>query len=560
MILILISAILHTVLAILLIGMVKRGPSLFWAFIFVSAIFMALRRWAIYLEPSDIFPIENISLLITILQLIGFYGIHKHTLLLKKNLDNTSLHLKQIFEGFKGGTWEWDPISNYHRVSREWYLMLGMDPSDGSALELWKERIHPEDRPRVLSSLNDLVDKKTSKYHLDYRMIKNSGEVIWVRDMAVVLEISPQGFPTKILGTNFEITQLRKGEEAAELKSQLESFLSTLSTGTWLYDSTTGEVILDDYAKRLYRSEKNHVTLKDLSTFFHTEDLEVLAIIKEQTSRKEVINESFRYQRTPGSYRFFDIYSSPLKTDPNVYIGVTTDNTRYITLTKEIADRNRDLESFLYITTHDLQEPLRKITYYAKKIEADRSEMDIKLPLIMTSAQRMQSLLDALLTYAKASRDLKVDRFNLSTILDDVKLALILPIQEKKAQITLEQDAVFTGDRLLLTQVLQNLVGNSLKFVDENVIPNILIRAYSDNYHCYLNVYDNGIGIPSELRHKIFEPFKRLHSRNKYPGTGMGLTLVQRIIERHEGSVKVTSLTSGTKVKIKWPKKEMTSE
>ena len=214
---------------------------------------------------------------------------------------------------------------------------------------------------------------------------------------------------------------------------------------------------------------------------------------------------------------------------------------------EELNRSNRELESFAYVVSHDLMEPLRMVASYAqlldrryrKHLDADANDF---LGFIVDGARRMKRLLDDLLAYSRAGRvggapeDVAVDE-----VLDDVLDNLKVLIEEKSATIERHPLPVLRYGRTELTQLLQNLVGNALKFHAGSRAPRVRIDAHDDGTAWVFAVSDNGIGIAPEYFERIFVIFQRLHAREAYSGTGIGLAICRKIVERHGGRIWVES-------------------
>ena len=226
--------------------------------------------------------------------------------------------------------------------------------------------------------------------------------------------------------------------------------------------------------------------------------------------------------------------------------------------TIELTAANKDLTTFTYVSSHDLQEPLRKIQNFVTCIlleEGNLSETSRDYFLRMrTSAKRMQELIDDLLTYSR-SKDNKqnFENTDLNTILNDVKNDFEETLQEKEATIKVSDLCEIPVIRTQFRQVIQNLISNSLKFskahtplqirisskIEQRSRKNDKIAASKIKY-CHLTYTDNGIGFDPQYNERIFEVFQRLHSQEEYSGTGIGLAICKRIIENHNGTITAT--------------------
>jgi len=208
---------------------------------------------------------------------------------------------------------------------------------------------------------------------------------------------------------------------------------------------------------------------------------------------------------------------------------------------------NEDLELFASIATHDLQEPIRGIVTYSELLlsqckEGVSPQTEQYLKIIENAGLRMNTLVSDLREYSRVRSQAKpLEPVDMEIILSDALNNLQLVIKETRASITCDQLPVVLADATQLTQVFQNIISNAIKFRRAGVVPDIQISVTPKDGMWQVAVRDNGIGIPQEYYGKIFVLFERLHRRDAYPGTGLGLALCKRIIERHGGRIWVES-------------------
>ncbi len=217
--------------------------------------------------------------------------------------------------------------------------------------------------------------------------------------------------------------------------------------------------------------------------------------------------------------------------------------------TEELERSNRDLETFAFAASHDLQEPLRTVTSFAQllsqryvgKLDADA---DKYIRMVTDGAGRMTTMITDLLQFSRIqSRGAPFGAVNLNQSLRDALANLVIAIKESSARVTSDPLPVITGDASQLTQVFQNLIGNGIKYrkASEPPVIHVGVAPAKPGNTTQLYVRDNGIGINPAHFDKLFIPFHRLHALGKYPGTGIGLATCKKIVERHGGRIWVES-------------------
>jgi PAS domain S-box-containing protein len=212
----------------------------------------------------------------------------------------------------------------------------------------------------------------------------------------------------------------------------------------------------------------------------------------------------------------------------------------------ELARSNAELQQFAYVASHDLQEPLRMVASYTQllarryKGQLDPDADDF-ITFAVDGANRLQRLINDLLTYSRVgTRGNPLEPTNAEVALEHALTNLQLAVAESQAVVTHDPLPTVLADDTQLVQLFQNLIGNALKFRNEQS-PRVHLSAESKNHEWLFSVRDNGIGLEPEYAERIFVIFQRLHSKAEFPGTGIGLALCKRIVERHGGRIWVES-------------------
>jgi signal transduction histidine kinase len=227
-------------------------------------------------------------------------------------------------------------------------------------------------------------------------------------------------------------------------------------------------------------------------------------------------------------------------TDSNAHLQSTNALLRHAA---ELSRSNAELEQFASIASHDLQEPLRKVQTFAAQLNATESERLSEqgqdfLRRMSDAAGRMRALIDDLLMFSRVSTKARpFTAVDLSETVAYVLADLEIAIEESGAQLTIDPLPTIEAEPMQMRQLLQNLLGNALKFRRDGVTPEITVRATVADGIAELTVADNGLGFDAQFATRIFRAFERLHGTSAYPGTGIGLALCRKIVERHHGTI-----------------------
>lgn len=214
--------------------------------------------------------------------------------------------------------------------------------------------------------------------------------------------------------------------------------------------------------------------------------------------------------------------------------------------TLELSKRNSELEQFAYISTHDLQEPIRTISSYSQLLnETNREGLDeigIKsIDYIYSASKRMQELIKALLDYARLGKGLKLKSVSLSFLFETIKSDLNTLILENQAVLIIEKLPSINCYEKELTLLFQNIIINAIKYKKPTITPSIEISYTEEPLFHRISIKDNGVGIAVQFQDRIFHLFQRLHDHNEIEGTGIGLSQCRKIAELHDGSITVES-------------------
>ena len=294
------------------------------------------------------------------------------------------------------------------------------------------------------------------------------------------------------------------------------------------------------------------------------------------TEQEHLVRVEREYQRQDGTRLFLEIHPKLIRDSEGKVTGIRSfmvDVTQrrlaeqaLQTQARELARSNAELEQFAYVASHDLQEPLRKIQAFGDRLKIkcgpalDEDGRDY-LTRMQNAANRMQTLIHDLLALSRvASRPHPFTAVNLSEVAWEVVSDLESRIEQVEGRVEIGPLPAVLADRLQISQLLQNLIGNALKFHKPGRKPVVEVRAESvtvgpfEDPGCRLTVEDNGIGFDEKYRERSFQVFQRLHGRNEYDGSGIGLAICRKIAERHGGSITAESVPgTGSKFIVTLP-------
>ena len=370
------------------------------------------------------------------------------------------------------------------------------------------------------------------------------------------------------INKNLKILKFKNGQLEVFKESTNQSEIVNKHS-TWTYFTEENRYEFSDNLYRLLGEQPQSFepNLENFYQFVHPEDVNHVA--EQVTKMMETENLPFLYYRIVqknGTIRHFKAYAKVLvSSEDNTrrVLGTTADVTEEVQSFKLLEERNLELErnnkelsSFNYVASHDLQEPLRKIQTFISRLEdkeaASLSEKGILyLDRIKKAATRMRLLIDDLLQFSRTNKSEEAfEVTNMNIMLESAKQELAEMISEKDAKITADAIPMITVIPFQIQQLFTNLIGNSIKYSKKNTPPIITI-SYSKvkaddvlklkkpkyNYYHKIVFTDNGIGFEQEYAENIFVLFNRLHNKNEYSGTGIGLSICKKIVENHQGYI-----------------------
>lgn len=412
------------------------------------------------------------------------------------------------------------------------------------------EALLPEDWPiaRAIRTRRDVLDEELVIQAFD-------GTPKTVLASGVVFR-HPDGEVLGGVAVNVDITDRKRAEQALEEReARFRSLIENASDLITVIDSAGAMQYNSAAAPRILGYAPEELRDRTFFEFTHPDDLESIGGTFERTLRNpgEPIAYNLRFRRSDGTYRWLEGIATNLLTDPSVQgiVANSHDVTERVEASKkleaysrELERSNRELQDFAYIASHDLQEPLRKVQAFGDRLKGryadllDEAGRDY-LERMQGAANRMQTLIQDLLTYSRVtSKAQPFEPVVLRQVLSDVEQDLSRRFETSQGRLEVGELPEIEADPVQMRQLFQNLVGNALKFHREGVAPIVTISGSSVGDTIEIRIQDNGIGFEPQYAERMFRPFERLHGRLAYEGTGIGLAIVRKIVERHNGSIK----------------------
>ncbi len=458
--------------------------------------------------------------------------------------------------------WDWDLTTDSVWWSDGLHALFGhpldtLEPDSRS----WINRIHADDRSSVLTGVHAVLDSPTESWDDEYRFQRYDGSYAYVTDRGFVIR-DTQKKAVRMVGGMSDVTERRLNQEKLrDSEGHLRAILDTALEGILTVDSS-GIIITANksaqetfgYAASELIGESISKLMSDLDRDWHDRYLTrhgVTALETLQGSRREATGMRRNGSVFPMDLSVIDVYRAGRRQFTGFIRDITDRRNAEQTLQKTLTDldeRNRELQDFAFVASHDLQEPLRKVRMFSDRLLHEYGpKLDDRarefLQRNAMAGSRMQVLIDDLLAYSRvATRSEKLVPVDLNRlvaiVVDDLEALRV----SSGGKVEWAELPTLEANATQMRQLFQNLISNALKFRSPERAPLVRIHALPCHTQSQapawrISIADNGIGFDNAHSERIFAPFHRLHGRSQYEGSGIGLAIVRRIVERHGGTI-----------------------
>ena len=472
----------------------------------------------------------------------------------------------------------------YVFISEGLEKLLGYTTKDvmEKGVQFFVNIVHPDDieemtekNAKALEEANAHPEKNDMVVEFVYRMLHKNGSYRWFHTYGTIFDRNSEGRVEHILNISLDVTEQKEAtQKIADQEHFIQQIADASPTILYLYDVDEQSIV---YINREIFFVLGHLPDEIMDAadaitekLYHPDDFHLLPGRKQSNKNFQQVDSMMQYEcrmkRKDGDWCWFLVREIVFKTDEagNIkqILGAALDISHRKEMEKTILQNamlleqsNASLEEFAYVASHDLKEPLRKISTFGDRLTATQTdsltaEGKIYLNKIVDASQRMQTMISDLLSISMISGNHSFENYSLQKILDETLQTLEFKIEQQNAIVKsdpLPQANIIPSQ---MRQLFQNLLSNSLKFTRADVQPAISIQyaaatekdimrhqlKQAERYH-KIEISDNGIGFENEFAGKIFAIFQRLHGRSEYEGSGIGLAICKKIVEHHGGII-----------------------
>lgn len=502
----------------------------------------------------------------------------------KASIQESEKRFRSTFENAEVGIAHVAPDGRLQLVNQRFCDIVGYSRQE--LLEHgFQDITYAEDLQNDLKMVQQVLAGQKESYDLEKRYICKNGLTVWV-NLTVSLVRDENGAPQYFISVIQDLSQRKAAEEklrlsewqyrqlaesleqqvaerTAELQQSqafLQSVLNRTQNGVISYQPIRNEEgVITDFCITFINDMVTRDIGKNPTDIIGKTMLEVFPNSATNGSFSQLVsfldhNGSGHFPLTvslPDGQLYFDIAADRMGDGATVTITNMTDQRKAAlqleALNQELKRSNDDLQQFAHVASHDLKEPVRKIKTFTSRLQQELDgkideRSQLYLDKVQSAASRMIAMIDGVLKYSTLSAtEEPYEAVDLNEVLNNIGSDLELLLQQKGASLEIASLPTIQGAPVLLYQLFYNLVNNSLKFSRDGVAPQVVISSSRQNVEgkpfVRIDVRDNGIGFDAQYSERIFVTFSRLNSKDRFEGTGLGLALCKKIVERHGGSI-----------------------
>ena len=465
--------------------------------------------------------------------------------------------LEFVLEGTKAGLWEWNVQTGETVFDDRWAALIGyrLDELTPISIETWVKFTHPDDLEFAKQRLDACFRRETDLYECEFRMKHKDGHWVWILDRGSVKSWTPDGKPGLMFGTHIDVSEAKTHALVMAEKERMYRGIFNSSYQFMALLDPDGKVIeMNDSGltfSGLSASDIMGKLLWDCACWVDDgKSHQSVKSIVEQSQHDQVNQEEVQIMDSSGRPKTVLFSAKSIRDESGVLESIIVEGR----LIQDIVDarqalvlKNEELDKFASVASHDMKEPLRMIASFMQLLEKNYGDqLDGKarqyIHFAVDGSRRMTNLINELLSYARVNRDMReVEIVDLNEVLKDVTGLLRDVIRENGADVNIGPMPTLKGYPVALRTLFTNLISNGIKYQPPGQSAKIQLSSADMGDFWEIRVTDNGIGIAEEYQDEIFKLFKRLHTNDQYPGTGLGLSTCKRIVEEHGGSISVNS-------------------
>ena len=466
-----------------------------------------------------------------------------------KQAEESELFYRQTLESIPGMVFTTRPDGYCDYQSQQWVEFTGV-PMREHLGDGWNRLLHPDDRPKAFAAWRAAVEGR-APYDLEYRVRRHDGEYKWFKVIGRPIR-DVTGQIVKWFGVAANIDAIKQSEESLrQSEERFRGMFERHKAIMLLVDPENGAIVDANPSAVQFYGYSHEELCKMMIADINQLPPDEVAIVLRHAATADKGHFVFSHKLADGQVRWVEVYTTPFETGERrllfSIIHDITDRREAEEALKQsnasLANVNKELESFVYSASHDLHAPLRHISAFADLAAKQYGELlDEKgksyLVRICNSASKMTGIIDDLLRLSRVSRqEIRSETVDLSKMVSKIITELRESDAGRNVEAVIQEGLLVHADRRLMEVAFSNLVGNAWKYTSKTGNARLEFGVFEENGQSVYYLRDNGAGFDQKLADRMFLPFHRLHTAAEFEGTGVGLAIVERVINRHGGKI-----------------------